>query len=403
MDFRSAHIVVAGHICLDIIPTFPDAFQDFSQAFAPGQLINVGPAVTATGGVVSNTGIALHRLGTNVTLVGKIGDDFIGDTIISELNKIDPSLSENMVVAEGEHSSYSIVINPPETDRIFLHNPGANHTFCSEDIVDKAIKAAQLFHFGYPPLMKKMYQHEGRELKSIFSRVKKTGLTSSLDMTLPDPKSESGQVNWHNILENVLPYVDIFSPSLDEISFMLMPDTYEAGIHGEKPDIKLLSSLTDQILKMGAAIAVIKLGSFGLYVRTTPNPDRWSRFGTCKPENIEPWLDRELFAPTFSVDVIGTTGAGDCTIAGFLSGLLNNMNPEDCMTVAVAAGACNVEKADATSGIPSWEKLVKRISGDWKRNEVSLSQPGWYYDAEKEIWIGSDDKKSLKNREVSSC
>ncbi len=403
MDFRSAHIVVAGHICLDIIPTFPDNFQDFSQSFAPGQLINVGPAVTSTGGVVANTGIALHRLGTNVTLIGKIGDDFIGNTIISELDKIDHSLSENMVVAKNEHSSYSIVINPPNTDRIFLHNPGANNTFCSKDLVDKAIADTQLFHFGYPPLMKQMYQHEGRDLKSIFSRVKKMGLTSSLDMTLPDPKSESGQVNWQNILKNVLPYVDIFSPSLDEILFMLMPDSYDAGYHGEKPDIKLLSSLTDQILKMGAAIAVIKLGSFGLYVRTTPNPDRWSRFGTCKPDNIEPWLDRELFAPTFSVDVIGTTGAGDCTIAGFLSGLLNNKDLEDCMTVAVATGACNVEKADATSGIPAWEHLMQRLSGDWDRNKVSLSWPGWNYDAKKEIWNGSNDKKSLKNREVSSC
>lgn len=403
MNLRSAHIVVAGHICLDIIPTFPGSFQDFGKAFAPGQLINVGPAVTSTGGVVANTGIALHRLGANVSLIGKIGDDFIGDTILSELNKVKKGLSEKMIVTPGENSSYSIVINPPETDRLFLHCPGANDTFKNEDLLDEAMADAHLFHFGYPPLMKQMYQHEGKDLTSIFSRVKEMDLTSSLDMTLPDPKSESGRVNWQSILANVLPYVDIFSPSLDEILFMLMPDKFSQDIQGEKPDIKLLSFLTDQILTMGAAIAVIKLGSYGLYIRTTPNPDRWSRFGKCKPENIEPWLDRELFAPTFSVDVIGTTGAGDCTIAGFLSGLVNDLQPEDCMTVAVATGACNVERADATSGIPTWTNLMKRLSGEWKRNDCSLSEDGWYYHKKKEIWMGTNDRQFLKIREVSSC
>ena len=50
-------VVVAGHICLDIIPTIPHERIEFE----PGRLLQVGPAVLSTGGAVSNTGLALHR------------------------------------------------------------------------------------------------------------------------------------------------------------------------------------------------------------------------------------------------------------------------------------------------------------------------------------------------------
>src|SRR3990172_9091313 len=51
---------------------------------------------------------------------------------------------------------------------------------------------ARLFHFGYPPLMKRMYEARGHELREIFRRAKGTGVTTSLDMALPDPSSPAG-------------------------------------------------------------------------------------------------------------------------------------------------------------------------------------------------------------------
>ena len=65
--------VVAGHICLDIIPLL-----ESEVAFSPGQLVEIGPAILSTGGPVSNTGLALHRLGIDARLMGKIADDQIG-------------------------------------------------------------------------------------------------------------------------------------------------------------------------------------------------------------------------------------------------------------------------------------------------------------------------------------
>ena len=67
-------IVVAGHISVDITPVFQSSKKkSISQVLCPGKLIRTGEAVVYTGGVVSNTGLALHKMGANVRLAGKIG------------------------------------------------------------------------------------------------------------------------------------------------------------------------------------------------------------------------------------------------------------------------------------------------------------------------------------------
>ena len=79
-------VVVAGHICLDIIPEFYNSNKPIDELFIPGKLINMGKVRISTGGV-SNTGIAMSKLGTNVSLMGKIGDDIFGTITLKELEK----------------------------------------------------------------------------------------------------------------------------------------------------------------------------------------------------------------------------------------------------------------------------------------------------------------------------
>ena len=317
--------VVAGHICLDIIPAFPA----HGAALEPGKLIKMGPATISTGGAVSNTGLALHRLGIKTQLMGKVGDDLIGRAI---LDFIGPTLAAGMIVAKGETSSYTVVINPPGIDRTFLHCTGANDTFTAADINAQKLAGARLFHFGYPTLMQRIYNDGGREMEKIFRQAKAVGLTTSLDMSYPDPKSEAGQVDWPAWLKRVLPHVDIFLPSLDEMQLMLQ--TKAAA-----PEI------ARQLRDWGVKIAGLKMGDKGLLVQ---------------------WPDRELHAPCFRVNVAGTTGAGDATIAGFLAGYLRKLSPEETMTMAAAVGACCCESPDATSGIRSWNETRQRIQAGWK-------------------------------------
>ena len=362
-------IAVAGHICLDVIPTFLTAPTSLQEFLVPGKLTRVGPVVISTGGAVSNTGLALHRLGVPVKLLGKIGGDQFGEAILEVLRRHDPALAEGMIVSQNESSSYTIVINPPGIDRIFLHDPGPNDTFGADDIRLEALAGIRIFHFGYPPLVRRMYLNGGAELVALMRGVKAAGITTSLDMSLPDPNSEAGRVDWLALLVTVLPHVDIFVPSIDELLFMMDRERFaEERTAQQTIELPLLRGLADRLLAMGVAIVMIKLGEQGAYLRTTEDLTRLQRMGSGIPFDLENWCGRELYEPSFQVTVVGTTGAGDCTIAGLLTALLQGLRVEEALNVAVAVGACSVERADATSGVPDWDAVLARINKGWEKN-----------------------------------
>ena len=57
-------IVVAGHLCVDITPVFPEGKKKpIAELLTPGKLLQMKPATVHTGGVVSNTGLALKKMG----------------------------------------------------------------------------------------------------------------------------------------------------------------------------------------------------------------------------------------------------------------------------------------------------------------------------------------------------
>jgi sugar/nucleoside kinase (ribokinase family) len=380
---ETAQIVVAGHVCLDVIPAFGERSGGAESIFAPGGLVGVGPALTTTGGPVSNTGLALHRLGVPTKLMGKVGDDLFGHQIIDLLREADPALAAGMIVDPAAVTSYSLVISPPGVDRFFYHCPGANDTFGANDVDLEALAEARIFHFGYPPLMQRMYADNGAELASLMQRVHDLGLTTSLDMATVDPESPAGQANWTAILERTLPHVDLYLPSFDETLFMLDRDRFDdlvaqsTGNLAAEANAALLGELAGCLLDMGAALVGLKLGDQGLYVRTTADPDRIAAMGRAAPSDPAAWVGREWLAPCFKTEVVGTTGAGDCTIAGFLAALLEGFSLPDTMTSAVAVGAFNVESADAVSGIRPWANVQARIAAGWERLAVSIDLPGW--------------------------
>jgi sugar/nucleoside kinase (ribokinase family) len=389
--------VVAGHICLDVIPDLSGSTQGTLETmFLPGRLTEVGPATFSTGGPVSNTGLALNKLGIETQLVGKVGDDLFGQAIRQMVGSHGPHLADGMVVDKTVSTSYTIIINPPGVDRMFLHCPGANDTFSVDDVRYDLVSGARLFHFGYPPVMKSMYENNGAQLAEVFRRAKETGVTTSLDMALPDPSSASGRADWGAILKSALRYVDVFLPSIEEILYMLRRGTYDElcrAAHGPNflPLIapQLLSDLSRELLEMGVKVVCLKLGDRGLYLRTADRPAIES-LGRAQPADPAAWADRELWTPCFKADVVGTTGAGDATIAGFLSALLRDMSPEAAVTAAVAVGACNVEAADALSGIRRWDETLQRVAGGWARHELSLEAPGWCFDDGHQLWAAGD-------------
>jgi sugar/nucleoside kinase (ribokinase family) len=389
---RPLGAVVAGHLCLDILPTLDHLGRgQFEALFRPGRLIQAGAAQFATGGPVSNTGLALHRLGVPTHLIAKVGSDPFGQIVRDVVSRYDPRLVEGIAVDARATTSYSVIISPPGTDRIFLHCPGANDTFAAADVAYDLVRKAALFHFGYPPLMARMYRQTGKELVEILATAKATGATTSLDMSFPDPSSESGRVDWRTIYRTVLPHVDLFLPSIEELLFTLRPRTFEQlssrGPLACQVEAAMLADLSLELLDMGAKIAVLKLGDRGLYLRTA-GLDRLESLGRARPSELRPWAGREIWAPCFQVDVAGTTGAGDATIAGFLAALLRGLAPEQAMVMAVAVGACNVEAADALSGLQTWEDTAGRVAAGWLRRDMGAPGVDWQKEGATGLWLG---------------
>ena len=220
MEEGNKKIAVAGHISLDITPVFQNSGkQKLSELFQPGKLLKVGKAMMCTGGAVSNTGLGLKRLGADVVLMAKIGDDYFGNALKDMISAHGCETCISQV--PGENTSYTIVLAPKGLDRFFLHDPGCNDTFGCGDVDFEKVGEASHFHFGYPPIMRMFYLDEGEELVRLFKKVKSMGLTTSLDLVAVDPDSEAAGMDWARILERVLPYVDFFVPSIEELGYML--------------------------------------------------------------------------------------------------------------------------------------------------------------------------------------
>ncbi|ACZ43422.1 PfkB domain protein [Thermobaculum terrenum ATCC BAA-798] len=373
-----AEAVVAGHTCLDIIPEWT---HRSGLELLPGTITHVGPAGIATGGCMPNTGLALGRLGVRTRLVGKVGQDEFGQLVRELLERRGRHMEVRLLPSPGEHTSYSVILNPPQIDRVVLHYPGTNDTFTSRDLPSDALAGARLLHFGYPPIMRAMYEDGGRELEELLRRAKELGLTTSLDMAYPDPDSPAGRADWPSILERALPWTDVCVPSIGEI--LLMLGQPQGVVTPER-----VRGVGARLLEMGAAIAGVKLGERGLYLRTA-GEERLGRAGPALTARGE-WACRELWANVFEVQVVGTTGAGDATMAGLLMALLRGLPPEEALTAACAVGACSVEAPDATSGIPSWQEIEARVRAGWPRQRRSPG-PGWAETRTPGVWRGPDD------------
>jgi sugar/nucleoside kinase (ribokinase family) len=153
-----------------------------------------------------------------------------------------------------------------------------------------------------------------------------------------------GQVDWRAILRNALPYVDIFIPSVEELTFMLRREMYEAVNGDVLPilDRALLESLTDDLLAMGCGIVGLKLSHYGMYLRGSADNDRLSPLAALGIDVTE-WLGITAYHPAYQADVVGTTGAGDAAYAGVLAALLHGFSPSQTAAFANAVGRTKCE------------------------------------------------------------
>jgi sugar/nucleoside kinase (ribokinase family) len=372
-------VIVAGHICLDVTPVFPGngRMGNVGEIFQPGRLLHMDGVDIHTGGAVANTGLAMKILGNDVSLIGKIGDDAFGKIVLDMLGAY--QAEKDMIVSAQTSTSYSVVLAIPGIDRIFLHDPGANDTFTPEDLDWQMIAQAELFHFGYPPIMKNMYRDGGRELAAMLQKVKELGTAVSLDMAAVDPASEAGKAGWKEILKAALPYVDFFVPSAEELCAMLDEDLYRewsrraaGGDMTEILNMEELHWLGEKVLELGVRVVMIKCGSSGMYFKTA-GAERLKELCVSLGLKPEEWAAKEGFEKSFEPEaVLSGTGAGDTSIAAFLTSVMRGEALEEAVQMAAATGACCVAAYDALSGLKPLEQLKEKIRKGWKKNECCI-------------------------------
>jgi sugar/nucleoside kinase (ribokinase family) len=395
---KDIEIIAAGHTCLDLIPAFTieGEVDKLTDVLVPGKMINMGQCVVVGGGPVTNAGVSIRRLGVKTELIGKIGNDDFGKQILRWYEEHEGHF-EGIKMVDGESTSYTIAICIPGIDRFYLHHCGANNTFGFDDMNFNLVERSKLMLFGYPPWMDKLYGNTGAELTKILKKTKELAATTALDLSIPDVNSPAGQADWKAILTDWVPLSDIMVPSAEELFYFLYKDdflTKKANLGAKEGvldhmTVKEISTMGSDLIEMGSAIAMVKCGHRGLYVRTA-GPDRLEKLGAAKCADLENWANRELWFPVYEEEkFVGALGSGDSAIAGFLSAFVWGHTIESCLRYANAAGSMNVTVPDGLTWNKGFDDLTKRIEAGWKTKGLKIDEDGWKY--ERDFWVGPDN------------
>ncbi|MGQ9625899.1 MAG: carbohydrate kinase family protein [Anaerolineae bacterium] len=278
-----------------------------------GRLTLVDEMELHTGGCAVNTGIALSKLGIPAGVMGMVGQDGFGDFVISELKKYGLNTAGVRRTSKANTSATMVMVDP-DGERRFVHYIGANAELMEEDVDLELLRGAKILHVAGSLVMPKI---DGQPTANILRRAKEMGLTTCLD-TVWDAKGR-----WMELIAPCLPHTDYFLPSLEEARML-------AGRHSP-PEV------ADVFLSCGVKVVGLKMGEAGCYIKTATE---------------------ELKLPAYEVKAVDATGAGDCFVAGFLTGIVKGWDLERTGRFANAAGAMCVTAIGATTGVRSLEETL---------------------------------------------
>ena len=295
IEVLCAGIVVADHVCTPI-----------SHLPAAGELVMADSMLLTSGGCAANAAVDLVKMGVRVAVVGRVGGDIFG-RIVADLLKEHGLDVSSLQVTTGLDTSQTLIVNVSGQDRRFIHTFGANASFCAADIPIERLDQCQVLYLGGYLLMPRMVQEE---LVPVFARARKQGVKTVLDVATPGP------ANYLPRLEKLLPHIDVF-----------LPNNHEAElICGEKDPLRQ----AEFFHRLGAGTAVITLGGDGAIL-------------------VQDGL--RLGAGVYPIDYVDGSGGGDAFDAGFIYGLLHQLDAADCLRIASALGASCVRAIGTTPGV----------------------------------------------------
>jgi sugar/nucleoside kinase (ribokinase family) len=258
------------------------------------------------GGCAANSAVDLVKMGLSVSLAGCIGTDIFGRIVTDMLRDQGVDVSA-LAVSPTAATSQTLIVNVAGEDRRFIHTFGANAVFRAADIPLKRMLQSKALYVGGYLVMPGLLQEE---LVPVFATARRAGVKTMLDVATPGP----GDYLSH--LERLLPEVDVFLPNQQEAAF----------ISGETDPIRQ----AEFFRRLGAGTVVITMGGDGAVLVN----------------------DRvRLHSGIYPMPYVDGSGGGDAFDAGFLFGMLNDMDAADCLRVASALGASCVRAIGTTPGV----------------------------------------------------
>lgn len=264
-------------------------------------------------GTAGGTAVDLARLGAQVTAIGAIGRDLAGDMVVSalEIAGVDASRLRRRGAVQ---TSCTILPIHPDGSRPAWHVPGANSTFCLDDVDWDVIEQADAVHLGGLTTLPGV---DGEAAAALLKRARQGGALTSADFL---GVRGAGVVE---MLSVVLPHVDLFMPNEGEA----------LAVAGDTDCVTAARRLRD----LGAGCVIVKRGGAGCIV-------------------VDDTGERAL--PAFQAPVVDTTGCGDAFCTGVIVARLAGWSIDGAADVACAAGALNMRRLGSDAGARDVDELI---------------------------------------------
>ena len=279
----------------------------------PGQTIIGSNFKEVPGGKGANQAVAMARLNGNVSMIGKVGEDGFGQTLINSLknDKVDTTYIQTSKGATG----VALIPVDKNAQNSIVVSPGANFEV-KEDDIDNNIEAIKnsdivVLQLETPLNTIKYALNKAKELN------KYTILNPAPAVKLDD-----------EIIKNV----DLLTPNETELEII-------SGVSIEtEEDIQKAAQI---MIEKGVKELIVTLGSKGsLYINK----------------------EKSMFKKAYKVEAVDTTAAGDSYTGALAVALSQDKNIEDAMDFASKVGALSVLKEGAQSSLPTLED-VKNFRG----------------------------------------
>ena len=305
-------ILVLGSSNADLIFRVPRFHQ-------PGETITAENLITAFGGKGANQAIAAKRLGGNVSLITKLGNDSYGKSYLKYFVK--NGLPRKFLLLDKKLPTGTAVIelNPRGENRIVVSR-GSNSSLSPKDL---------------------------RRFPQIWQGV--NVFVTQLEIPLPTVRMALQAARDHGALTLLNPSPSILLPDelLSRVDF-LVPNELEAqSLTGIKMETdRDLPRIAKRLLNRGVKNVVITLGPKGLFFKNA---------------------DEEFRMKAYRVKAVDTTAAGDAFMGALAVGLSESATIPDVLSFASAAGAIAATKLGAQPSLPVRRDLDRFLAKQTKR------------------------------------